>query len=441
MQLAARVATVVRRLARVRTTSRGLALLIAAGGCVVLGVLLGLADIVALGAAGLLVLAVPWVWYAATRLDVGRTALSVTRALTPHPVVRGEVAAVRLVIAPVRPTAAASYRLAALRLSEQASHELAGDGGVRAKVAAGAGRTEVHYAIAPARRGRWSLGPVLSARSDLFGLVRIVEPLGGATAISVWPRTVDIDVQSANVGSLDQSGTGARLAGPDDAVLRDYVPGDDPRRVHWASAARSGHLMVRTEDAAGKRPVVVLLDGALLPHPALDSDDDWGTEVAASIACAFLAAGHPVRLVATSRFVEINPFVVGNHTGRAAVLDQAVDFAGHAGASEADRAMAASAEALRLARVPGEVVIAVLTAVTGAGIGAGRGAGFDALAAMATESGMCFAIVADDRPSVARAHADALHDVGWRVATVEPGTPPDAAWAALADFAAAERAS
>ncbi len=43
-------------------------------------------------------------------------------------------------------------------------------------------------------------------------------------------------------------------------ALRDYEAGDDPRRVHWRSTARTGELVVRLDEAAAPGRVVLILD-------------------------------------------------------------------------------------------------------------------------------------------------------------------------------------
>ena len=255
------------RVGRVRPTRRGVVLLVAGAVLVTLGILGGLHDVVGLGAAALAAVLLSWLAHGLQRLDSGRGALDVQRLVSPHPVVRGETASTRLLVRPARPTAVAFERLARIRLSEQAAHELAGSGGVRARVSARPDAIQVGYAIHPSRRGRWALGPVLTTRLDPFGVVRTTLPLGSPTSVAVWPRTTELAVRGGLLGDLDHAGSGARLSAPDDAVLREYVPGDDPRRVHWPSTARQGQLMVRTDEAAGVRPVSVLLDRALLPAP------------------------------------------------------------------------------------------------------------------------------------------------------------------------------
>ena len=43
-------------------------------------------------------------------------------------------------------------------------------------------------------------------------------------------------------------------------TLREYVPGDDLRHVHWRSTARRGHLMMRQNETRRRAPVLLMLD-------------------------------------------------------------------------------------------------------------------------------------------------------------------------------------
>ena len=426
------------RVARVRPTRRGVALLVAGAVLLTLGILGGLHDVVGLAAAALGAVLLPWLLHGLQRLDAGRGALEVSRRVTPHPVVRGERASTRLLVRPARPTAVAFERLVRIRLSEQAAHELAGSNGVRAKVVARPESIQVGYAVHPSRRGRWTLGPLLTTRTDPFGVVRTTLPLGGATVVAVWPRTTELEVRGGLLGDLDHAGTGARLAAPDDAVLREYVAGDDPRRVHWPSAARQGRLMVRTDEAAGVRPVSVLLDRALLPaageHRSVagyrHDEGEWAIELAASLACSFAGSGHPVRLVPTTATGPGDAAFVSGPSGRTALLDQTIDLHGHRTAADADAALASTAHALRVTRAPGEVTFAVL---------APRSADvLRELAALSAEAASCRAFVVAERSLFldAAPTAAALRAAGWRVAVTEPGAAHDRAWARLAEVAA-----
>lgn len=428
------------RIARVRLTARGIGAACTGGVLVPLGLALALPDLVGLGGAALLVVAVSWTVIGTQRLETGRGALHVTRAVAPNPVVRGRTADVRLLVAARRAGGAAYERLSRLRLSEQAAHELAGRQGIRAHVSARADRISVHYVLTPTRRGRWSLGPLLTTRTDVFGLVRATQPLGGATHVPVWPRTVELAVRTRSVGDVDRSATGARLQSTDDSVLREYVAGDDPRRVHWASAARRGRLMVRADESAGVRPVTVLLDRSLLPHsqesgsmrrPAAVDDGEWAVELAASIATSFLDAGHPARLLPTS----VAPSLEGirfaaTRASRSALLDACVDIRGHRGSGDGQHATSTTARALRLARTPGEIVVAML--------GPQSPDTRHDLAALGAE-GTCWALLVAPRGPGLRNDLDGtareLRASGWHVSVTEARAEPERAWALLAERA------
>ncbi|MFP3713646.1 DUF58 domain-containing protein [Puerhibacterium sp. TATVAM-FAB25] len=422
-----------RRAARARLTRRGVALVAAGVLLAVVGATLALPDVVALGAAAVLAVVVAVVTLAARGLESGRGALVVDRQVQPHPVVRGQQGDTHLVVAARTASAAAYERLARLRLSEQAAHELVGPEGVRARVTARADRVDVRYGLHPRRRGRWTLGPLLTSRTDVFGLARTTEPLGGATTVAVWPRTTELPVRSALLGDVEHAASGTRLASPDDSVVREYVAGDDPRRVHWSSAARRGRLMVRSDEAAGVRPVSVLLDRALLPAPGAarsvggltEHDGEWAVELTASVALAFLAAGHPVRLVGTATTPPAAvPFVTGAASGRAALLDATVDLTGTASPDEARRALVTTARALRALRTGGEAVLAVLPALP-------AGTARD-LAGLAGDGGCHALVVAPDRTDGADTVA-ALRAAGWRAVAALPGEPVEQAWADLTE--------
>jgi uncharacterized protein (DUF58 family) len=58
--------------------------------------------------------------------------------------------------------------------------------------------------------------------------------------------------------------------------LRDYVPGDEPRTIHWRASARSDDLKVRQHEAQGVRRCVIVLDrdGDAYPAPVDEAQAD-----------------------------------------------------------------------------------------------------------------------------------------------------------------------
>src|SRR5689334_14808393 len=99
------------------------------------------------------------------------------------------------------------------------------------------------------RRGVFTLGPLLVERSDLFGLVTKRTEAAPATKLTVYPRVDDV-LAPDGVGVTDPL---AEIHGPrrvgasggDFYALVEYEQGDDLRRVHWPSVARTGKLMIR----------------------------------------------------------------------------------------------------------------------------------------------------------------------------------------------------
>jgi uncharacterized protein (DUF58 family) len=78
------------------------------------------------------------------------------------------------------------------------------------------------------------------------------------------------------------------------ASLREYVPGDDPRWIHWRSTARTGQLIVRESVDTMEPTVTVVLDTR---SGVLDPDAfEHAAEVAASVAQGTEDSGRPARV-------------------------------------------------------------------------------------------------------------------------------------------------
>jgi uncharacterized protein (DUF58 family) len=156
------------------------------------------------------------------------------------------------------------------------------------------------YRIPTRRRGRYQVGPLTVAASDPFGLVRRPSPGAGAAELVVRPRVHDI-VAPVAVGSRITAESEAPAArsmvsdlGSDFLTLRGYELGDDLRRVHWRSTARTGQLMIRQDEARWRSRAAVVLD----VHPAAHDAESF--EVAVEAAASVIA-----RLVRLRRRVEV----------------------------------------------------------------------------------------------------------------------------------------
>src|SRR5437660_8459465 len=88
--------------------------------------------------------------------------------------------------------------------------------------------------------------------------------------------------------------------GLDFFALREYEVGDDLRRVHWRSTARTGDLMLCQDELRHGEVATVLVDTRAAAH---DGDSfERALEVAASVTAALVAGGRRVRFLTTGGF-------------------------------------------------------------------------------------------------------------------------------------------
>jgi uncharacterized protein (DUF58 family) len=86
-------------------------------------------------------------------------------------------------------------------------------------------------------------------------------------------------------------------------ALREYVPGDDPRHLHWRSSARAGTLLVRRHVDPSEPVTAVLLDTRRHAYPAGDAGTaafDAAVDAVASVLLASVRLRFPARLHTTA---------------------------------------------------------------------------------------------------------------------------------------------
>ncbi len=139
---------------------------------------------------------------------------------------------------------------------------------------------EREVSVPTVRRGRLVLGPVRTVRADPVGLVRRELVWANARDVIVHPRTIDIPSTSSGL-VRDLEGQPTRDLTPSDLAfhaLRQYVPGDDRRHIHWKSSAKTGALMVRQFEETRRSHLVVALSIA-----SIDFGSDAEFELAVSV--------------------------------------------------------------------------------------------------------------------------------------------------------------
>jgi uncharacterized protein (DUF58 family) len=167
------------------------------------------------------------------------------------------------------------------------------------------------YALPTARRGRVVVGPLTLRRGDALGLARRDLRVGGQEVLWVHPRRHPARAATGARAKHHHEGPLPRLPLPgsmEQRAVREYVPGDELRHLHWRATARAQRLMVRDYVDPAQPRCVVLLD----TRPAALSPDafEHAVEVAASVTHAAVTHGHPTRLCTTAGLdinVERNP--------------------------------------------------------------------------------------------------------------------------------------
>jgi uncharacterized protein (DUF58 family) len=107
-----------------------------------------------------------------------------------------------------------------------------------------------------------NIGPIRLVCRDPFGIASRVIVTMPVVDVVVTPRI--IEVSSPRLRKTTDEGT-REISSPTasstiTATLREYVVGDEPRRIHWRSSARMGQLMVRRETSSPASEVFIVLD-------------------------------------------------------------------------------------------------------------------------------------------------------------------------------------
>lgn len=163
-------------------------------------------------------------------------------------------------------------------------------------------RREVTYQIRSDVRGRFDIGPMTVRVSDPFGLVELGRSFRTTVPITVIPRTVplpQVPLGGAWTGSGDNRPRAFASGSAEDVTVREYRHGDDLRRVHWRSSARTGELMVRREEQPWQSRATLFLDNRSRAHrgQGIASSLEAAVSATASIAVHLSQRGFTVRLV------------------------------------------------------------------------------------------------------------------------------------------------
>jgi uncharacterized protein (DUF58 family) len=269
-----------------RLTRRGWAVLVAAVVAYGCGAWVGFPVLRALGGAGVGAVA------AALVVTARRPRVAVSREVYPDRVQRGRPAFARLRVHNDSPR-----RHGGFTAGDQV------DGGyhsVAVRPLAPGADAVYHYELPTARRGRIQVGPLTLERVDPLGLGRSRLTTGDTTTMWVHPKTYPVRALVAGHPRHHHEGRTTDNSPHGTLDLRDvreYVPGDEVRHLHWKATARTGRLMVRDYVDPNQPRFTALLDtrSDLLPPEVFEE----AVDLTASLMNAAAEAGYWCRLTTT----------------------------------------------------------------------------------------------------------------------------------------------
>lgn len=410
-------------------TTRGRSFAAAGSSCGLAGLVLGERDLVRIG---VLLIALPLA--AVLSVVRSRYRLSCTRTVEPARLAAGESTTVT-----VRVRNLSRLPTSVLLVEDQLPRELGtAPRFVLDRVPTDQQRS-VAYRVRTRTRGIWRVGPLSVRLADPFGFCELVRSFTASDQLVVTPAITPLPPASSG-GDWSRGGEGLAaalsLGSEDDVGTRPYRDGDDLRRVHWRTTARTGELTVRQEGLPYQARATLLLDTRLpaagdehLPVPP----SEWAVSAIASVAVALARRGFALQLVDAAGRVRVSAPAAGAEHAVLTAL---------AGIVCEDECADLSLASATLAGMPGTLVAALVRParaavlpLLGAGSAAGGRAGAFALLADGPSTrlrGTQFGGVdrRGDGGGVNGAR-DLLAAAGWAVGIAGPDTRLDALWPEL----------
>jgi uncharacterized protein (DUF58 family) len=268
----------------VRLTRRGVAVLVLAVALLASGHWGGYPFLRVLGAVLLAVVT------AALLLTMRGLTVRVHRSVYPDRVERGQPA-----LASLRVGNPGNRRTAAFHATDTVG---AAARTIRLRPLAAGAEAVYHYELPTSTRGRITVGPLTLHRADPFGLARNRRPTGETAPLWVHPRQFAARPPAGGYPRHHHEGIstdGALRGAADLQDVREYVPGDEVRHLHWKATARTGRLMVRDLTDPRQPRFTLLLDTRAHAWGAAGFEE--AVDLAASLLSASARAGQHSRLV------------------------------------------------------------------------------------------------------------------------------------------------
>lgn len=200
-----------------------------------------------------------------------------------------------------------------------------------ARLAGNGGHRTVRLPLPGSHRGVVPVGPATSVRGDPLGLLRRRVPWTGVVEVFVHPKTVRLEPFGGGLLRDLEGRTTEDVSMSDLAfhTLREYVPGDDRRYIHWRSSAKvgsasaTGTFLVRQFRDTRRTHLLVIVDGTPASYP-----DPAEFETAISVGASMALRATEDELDATLLVADQPAY---RQSGRTATPNQVLDLCSRAG--------------------------------------------------------------------------------------------------------------
>ena len=149
-------------------------------------------------------------------------------------------------------------------------------------------------------RGRFRLGPAEVSFLDPFSLARTRTSLGDGADLLVHPRIEQLllprDLGERRSVTLTATRRPTGSEGEDFYTLREYIEGDDLRKIHWPSTAKRQRYMIRQEETPWHNRATIVLDDRRSAHGSAGPSFETAVSAAASLVDLYHRSGYSFRL-------------------------------------------------------------------------------------------------------------------------------------------------
>ena len=171
------------------------------------------------------------------------------------------------------------------------------------KLAKGA-ELQHRYGLRCSRRGVYQIGPLVAVASDPLGLAEQETTLAEPFELLVHPR-LDLVDDRPLTWSFEDPPVRPPISRPwpsgmEFYGMREYVAGDDTRKIVWRASARTGKIMIREAERGITDKIILILDTDRGSHSRdgehLSESFEMGVRAAASLAVRHLREGYEVTI-------------------------------------------------------------------------------------------------------------------------------------------------